>query len=384
MSGLNPYRSALLLRCFTFAFFMTGALVTAYFPLYFDARGYSKIQIGILYSVGPLIGIFSNILWGLLSDKFQTIKRLMHVLLAGQLIMVTIMLNLDLFAALFITITCFFFFQTPMSALGDSLALLAASQTGKSYASFRIWGSLGFAVAAVGFGMLLQRIGQDWTLYMALGTIFISLLLSFIVSDRPGGKGKVQFNGLLDILRSRRLLAFFLLVFIISVAHRINDSYLSLFLLKLGAPETIVGWTWTMSAISEIPMFFLLARYGHHFRELPLLVIASLMYFIRFVLMAITTDPLLIVAIQGMHSLSFGIYFVTALRFLQQLIPDEYRSSGQAMFTVVWSGCAGITAGTTGGWIFDSLGPEAVYWWAAILSFLASLGFLLFHFRNGH
>ncbi len=130
---------------------------------------------------------------------------------------------------------------------------------------------------------------------------------------------------------------------------------------EIGADDSVIGYASLASAVSEIPMFFLLAKFGHRFREYPLLAIASAFYVIRLSLLSLADQPWMMVALQMMHAITFAIFYITALRGLQSLIPDEYRSSGQAVFAVVWSGLAGVIAGTLGGWLYDSFGLSRVF-----------------------
>lgn len=67
-------------------------------------------------------------------------------------------------------------------------------------------------------------------------------------------------------------------------------------------------------------------------------------------------NPAWIIGVQLLHSLTFGVFLITANRYLSQIIPDEYRSSGQAIFAVAWSSIAGLISGTIGGWIYDAAG----------------------------
>lgn len=90
----------------------------------------------------------------------------------------------------------------------------------------------------------------------------------------------------------------------------------------------------------------------------------------------------MMVALQMMHSITFAIFYITALRGLQSLIPDEYRSSGQAVFAVVWSGLAGVIAGTLGGWLYDSFGLSRVFQTAAVFALIGTIGFLVAHLRR--
>ncbi|MCY9662543.1 MFS transporter [Paenibacillus chondroitinus] len=372
-----------LLRLFTFSFFMTMGIVVTFFPLYFDYKGYSKLQIGLLYAIGPLIGIATNLLWGFLSDRFQTVKKIMIILIIGQLITAILVFTAGWFSLLYICLAMFFFFQQPVNSLNDSQLMLSIRASGKSYASFRVWGSIGFAVSAGGFGLLLRHYGTGLTPILCLFTITCTLILVFFLKDaRQSGK-KMALGGMLSILRSKKFVWFLTLIIILSVSHRFNDGFLALYMRQLGAPDSVIGYAWMASALSEIPMFFFLSKHGHRFKELPLLAFAGIIYALRFFIMGSIHNPVWIIGVQLLHSLTFGVFLITANRYLSQIIPDEYRSSGQAIFAVAWSSIAGLISGMLGGWIYDALGGSTVYLIAGCLSIVAAIGFLATHlFQN--
>ncbi|MCD1259048.1 MFS transporter [Paenibacillus athensensis] len=368
-----------LLKPFTFSFFMTMGIVVSFFPLYFDYKGYTKLQIGMLYAIGPLIGIATNLLWGILSDKFQTVKRIMLVLLVGQAAAALLVFSSQRFVVLYLCLAVFFFFQQPVNSLNDSQLMLHVGKTRASYASFRIWGSSGFAFAAGAFGLLLKTFGYGLTPWLCLTTIGLSLLLAVVLKDAPRQPGRIAFGGMLAIVRQKRFLWFLLLICMLATAHRMNDGFLAVHMRQLGAPATLVGYAWMASSLSEIPIFFLLSRFGHRYKELPLLAFAGLAYTLRFTLVALTHDPVWIIFIQMLHSLTFGIFLFTAVRYLQSIVPDQYRASGQAIFTVAWSSVAGLISGTLGGYLFDEWGGTTLYYAGAGLSLLAALGFAATH-----
>lgn len=375
--------NALLLRSFTFSFYTTVAVITSYFPLYFLSKGYSTIQIGLLYSVGPMLGIVSNLFWGVMSDRWQTVKKIFIAVLIGQWITAALIFRTDAFGLLMVLMGIFFFFQSPMSSLNDSQILLTVKNSGKSYASFRVWGSIGFAVAALIFGMLLKEFGIELTAVLMMTTLNCSLLLSLMLKDaRQANYKKPDFSGLVPIITSRSFLAFLFTVLVLSIAHRMNDGFLALYLQRLGADQTIVGWAWMASAVSEIPIFFWLSKHGHKYRELPLLVICCLVYVARFLLMSVVDNPLWVIAIQFMHSISFGVFLFTVIRYIQSVVPDQFRASGQALFAMTWAGLAGLIGGALGGYTFNSWGPHAMYALASALAFVAMLGFLALHLRT--
>lgn len=366
------------IKSFSFSYFITTALVISFFPLYYDSLGFSKLQIGSLYSIGPAVGIFSNLFWGLVSDRFETLKKTLIAVLFGQLVMVTLLFHTDAYSVMLIIVTGFYFFQTPINALNDSQILLHVSESNKTYASFRVWGSMGFACAALLCGFALTSSGISLLGILASASIVVSLVFAFMLKDRKTSVKKMELAGVWKIVFNRRFLWFLLLVLVMSVSHRTNDGFLSTYLKDLGG-SNLVGAAWMTSALSEIPVLYYLSKYGHKFKELPLLAVACAMYAVRFGLMSIVPGPGWVIVIQLLHSLSFGIFLVTAFRYLQQLVPDEYRATGQAVFNMTWSGFAGLVSGFAGGRIYDAWGGELLYRTAAITAVLALIGFVGTH-----
>lgn len=375
-------QETLALRAFNFSTFATQALVVSFIPLYFMTRGFTESQIGVLYSSGLFVSIFANIITGLASDKYRTIRKILIALLLGQLAMLSLLFPLENFAMVCAVMTAFYFFQTPIIPLSDSLILLSSQYTGRPYALIRIFGSLGFALSAYGLGLLLKGIGSEWTIFVALCTVGISLVLTIVIKDYQGASRKIEFAGFFKLLKQRHVLLFFLLILMVSISHRMYEGFLAVTMRQLGASDSLVGLSLLVSASSEIPILFLLGKYGHKFKELPLLVIASLMYGLRLWLMGEIEDPRWFIATQAMHSVSFGIYFSTALRYISHLIPDEYRSSGQAVYTVIWTGLAGLISGVFGGLVYEQLGRVMFYHAATGIAVAAAAGFLLYFFSR--
>jgi len=370
------------LRSLHFMNYSTMAIVVAFFPLYFDDLGFTKLQIGTIYSIGPMLSIFSNLLAGFAADKSKAIGRVLNLIFLGQLIALALLLPQKPFAIVAVLMGLFYLFQTPVNSLMDSVTLLAAERMKRSFPSIRAFGSLGYAVSALAFGFILKATGSAWTMRFALATVVGSLILSLLLGNFQANLNKFRFGGLWAILKRKETLVFFGLVVLVSVAHRMNEGFLAVAMREHGASSTLVGLASLASSVSEIPVFFLLAKFGHRFRELPLLAIASLMYTVRLFLLSVAHEPIAFVLLQAMHSVTFGIYYITALRYLQGIVPDEYRSSGQALFGMVWTGLAGIVAGTAGGALYDAFGLGVVYRLGAAFALAATAGFLAVHFRR--
>ncbi|MFC5405671.1 MFS transporter [Cohnella soli] len=370
------------LRTMQFANYAMMVLLVTYFPLYFASLGFSKLQIGAIYSVGPFLSIVSNIAVGLLSDRTKSLRRILTILYLMQILALSLLLPQKEFGIMAGIMAMFYLFQTPINSMLDGVSLLAADRMNRSFPSIRMFGSLGYALCAILFGYVLKAYGSDLTIWLTLGTLAVSFVFSLLIADFQGSLRKFEFSGLWQLLRKRETVVFFVLIMLVSIPHRMNEGFLSLAMREIGADDSVIGYASLASAASEIPMFFLLSKFGHRFRELPLLAVASFFYVIRLSLLSTVNDPWMVVALQLMHSVTFGIFYITALRSLQALIPDEYRSSGQAVFAVVWSGLAGLIAGTLGGWLSDAFGLSYVFRIGAVVALVGAIGFLFVHIRR--
>lgn len=375
-------RQLVVMRSLNFSSYAGLVFVSTYLPLYFYSLGFSKLQIGAVYSIGPVLSIVSNLLVGLLSDKTKSLRRVITLLYLGQILALALLLPQREFAMIGVVMALFYMFQTPVNPMLDSLSLLAAGQMKRSFPAIRMFGSLGYACCAVVFGLLLKTYGSDLTIYLGLATVTASLFLSLRVADFQASVSKFEFSGLWSVIRRRETIGFFAVVMVVAISHRIYESFVSIAMRDLGAPDSVIGLAQLVSSVSEIPVFFLLAKYGHRFREFSLMTIASFMFMIRLLLLSSVTGPWAVVGIQAMHSVTFGIFYITALRCMQGLIPDEYRSSGQAMFAMVYTGAAGVIAGLLGGWLYDAYGLTVLFRTGAGFALAGCAGFLMFHLRR--
>ncbi|WMT42130.1 MFS transporter [Paenibacillus sp. D2_2] len=52
------------------------AVLAPFLPLYFANLGYSSSQIGFLMMIGPFVASMIQPFWGYLSDRLQTVKKI--------------------------------------------------------------------------------------------------------------------------------------------------------------------------------------------------------------------------------------------------------------------------------------------------------------------
>lgn len=379
---MNPNtgtRSLGIIKAYTFFTYGSLAILSVYFPLYFSELGLSKLEIGMIMAGGPIISIFANPLWGYVSDRRQNIRITLIVLFIGSLALIQGAFLVRSFWPLFGVMLLFFFFQSPTNSQGTSLILNSIEGTPRKFGSFRLYGSLGYAVIALGAGPLFARTGSGMLIASYSALLLVAL---FFTAFMPRGRETASANaftarGYRQIFRNRAFFAFVLLGVFISIPNSVNSTFVSIYIRELGGSDVMVGWGSFLSSFFEIPVFLLLDRLVKKNSRFLLagLGVVSVLFSLRWLLMSLAAAPIHILFTQLLHSVSFGIYSYLGTTLTSLWVPSEYRASGQAIFTLTWGGLSGIVAGFAGGWLYDAAGAELLYRSSAAMALIGAMGF---------
>ncbi|MFD0677581.1 MULTISPECIES: MFS transporter [unclassified Paenibacillus] len=380
LASRTKARSFTVIKGFNFFIYGAIAIYTSFFPLYLKSIGISSLQIGLLLAGGPFISILANPFWGYWSDRWNNIKRVLILLLIGNAV---VMLSVFLSAShtvLFALMLAYFFFQSPLFSQSNSLILDVIEHTGHRFGSFRLWGSLGWALMAIATGPVLSLlgIGRFWVVYSVMMLVAIGVAFALPRGNaRP--KEAVFRGGYGRIFTNKRFLAFLLIGVLISIPNGMNTTFVSIYISDLGGQEGLIGLSAFLTSIFEIPVFLLFDRLlPKNGRTMILcLGVVSLLYAVRWLLMSLATSPYEVVGIQILNSITFGGYYYIGTQLTSTLIPREYRASGQALYALSWGGVSGIVAGIAGGWVFHYMGAVAMYRLGAVLALLGVAGFLI-------
>jgi len=364
------------IKALSFFYLASIGIILPFLPLLFQSRGLTYGQIGILMAIGPLVSMLVQSPWGYLSDRLRTVRKVIMFQISMAFLMSFLLFNLESFYLLLPASFIFFAFAWPPLPLIDCLTLAIVREQGGSFGSYRLWGSLGFAVTALVAGSILAVVGIDNINYIYQGVLLIALLFAALTQDAPQAAQPVGFEQLKKLITRKEVLLFLLLIALINTTNKVNDAFLSIFIRGIGGSEADVGLAWTIGPLCEVPVlafsFLLLVR----FSELTLLALAAAIYSVRWFLFSITTDPALVSLIQVMHGLSFGLFYVSAVSYISKIVPQHLRASGQGLFSTFSGGVAGIAGSLLGGYIMDGFGVRFLYTTCSILA-LASVGAFL-------
>ncbi|KQX48285.1 MFS transporter [Paenibacillus sp. Root444D2] len=365
--------SSNLLRSFNFLYFALLAMFVSFLPVYLDAQGLPATKIGLIIGTGGFIAIFSQPLWGMISDRTKTIKKVMLLLLGCSTIVGYFLYASSSFIVLLLFTMLMYFFLMPLDPLTESLNFQTAEANGVSYGSIRTFGAVGYAVMSLAVGYTTQFFGINSLAFLFAGIGIISILICLPLPDAPVTGKPISLKSLRKFLGNKETIWFMLLIFIVAVPQRINDTFLGVYIRKLGGTPDMVGLAWFLAAGSEILVFALSFWWLRKGKELAIISFAAVFYFIRFFLSAWVTDPHILVYLQLLQTFTFPIFYSAAIQYLYRIVPEEWRATGQTVLAILFFGVSGIVASYLGGWFYESFGGKQLYLWISGMSFAGLL-----------
>ena len=363
----------------SFAYFAYAGLFGTYAPLWFQSLGFSTLAIGVLASVQSATRLFSPYAWGWLADHTGQRTLLLRVAVALGL---TIALGLFVSPAYgwIMGVTAALFVCTagvvPISeaALSHLVSRGPTLDAGR-YGRVRVWGSIGFILAAVGSGVLLQALGVGRFPVLVIALLLLLLVAALrlpVVVEAAHASGPAP--NALAVLREPVVAWFFAGVFFTVLAHTSLYAFLSLYLVAIGYTKSAVGLVWAVGVLAEVAWFWFqgawLARLSPH----AWLMVAAGVSVLRFAVIAVFgASPVLLVLAQCLHAVTFAAQHSSCIAVINLHFPGRLRGRGQALYTVLGYGASGVVGGVAGGALSQAQGFAAVFWAASGAALAATL-----------
>jgi PPP family 3-phenylpropionic acid transporter len=366
-------KATVLLKSYNFMFFGLLALFIPFLPVYLSKQGLSTSEIGLIIGTGGFVTLVAQPLWGLISDKKKTVRKVMLLLVVFTTIFGYFLFSTSSFLLLGLFALLVYFFLMPLDPLTESLNFTVSEKEGVSYGSIRTYGALGYAVLSLITGFAMDYFGVS-----SLAILFVLLgLLSFgivwFMPDVQASSKPVSIEGLKRVFSNNEMILFLALVFISAVPARMNDTFLGIHIQSLGGDATLVGIAFFLAAISEIVIFALSFWWLRKGKELEIITIATFFYFLRFFASGFVTSPVVLTLLQVLQMLTFPIFYTAAIQYLYQIMPKEWRATGQTVLALLFFGLSSIIASYVGGFLYNEFGGHSFYFIISAMSFIGVL-----------
>ena len=346
-----------------FLYYGAGASWNPFFNLYLRQIGLSGIDIGTLASVRPAVTLIGQPIAGLIADSWGRRRSLIVVMVLSAALLPVFASNTTLlFLAIWVGV--YAFLTAPAGTLIDSLVLDHIDrQPGRSFAQFRLWGAIGWGIMAYIVGRLMNGRDLRWTFVIASIILGIGVIIALRL-PRYDGAGAVTtrtLRGAGTLLRNKQLLLFLVLVALLQSGAAAVFSFVPVYLDEIGASRGMVGLAIGLQGLGELPLYLLAATIIRRIGPHRTIVLAITVFGVRSLAYSIITVPALAAAVELLHGLSFSLFLVSSVQYVDQLVPSEWRATGQSLLSTAYFGLGGIIGNLWSGFLLDRIGVQPMF-----------------------
>jgi PPP family 3-phenylpropionic acid transporter len=338
-----------------------------FLPAYLRGLGLSGREISTVFTVTPLLALGVPLAWAYLADRTHRHDRVLRVVIGGAWLGFVPMLFVRHFSGVFASWTLYAVFSVAVGGLADAFAV-ARVRAGAVYGRLRLWGSIGFVVAAVAVGALLSAAGGTpnrivpAAMWLALGGAFVAATRLHGAGEPAARPRAADVRALLRDPRLRLLLAIAALHWICLAPYNV---YFGVFLSDLGLQPLSWALAYSTGVVTEV---FVLMTFHHvqaRYRLSTLLAVAFGASAARWLAIGVVRAPWALITLQALHGLTFGMFWSAAIALVGSTVPPSLRATGQALL-IMSINLGGAIGNTITGRIYDAYGSRLMFVLAAI------------------
>ncbi|MBT3351972.1 MAG: MFS transporter [Nitrospinaceae bacterium] len=362
---------------FYFLHFFGVGVTLPFLNVYYYSVGITAVQLGYLNAAARFSTSLAPPLVGVLADRLGRGREIMLFCVAlGSFLALGLWWSQGFWALLFL-VTLYSASRGAVGPIAENTSLRQVEKSGGQYGRLRWWGSLGFIVAAMGVGRIIEAYSIGWMFPVLFGSGMILLLVVRTFPQKLESGTSHFRRDLKGLLKSKPLLHFFGSAILAAISAGPFGLYFSIYLRELGMSAMLIGLAWTIGVVSEI--FFL--WYAHDIQKrigLKAMIAAGIFALaLRWEFTTWTTNIVALLAIQMLHGVTFGIYHVGAVQFVDKMSGDAIKNTGQALYTAATFGVGSTFGALLAGWLLPQFGFVTLMHWGAALATISGVWFVL-------
>jgi len=357
------------LASYYFFYFVAVGVLEPYLTPLWREFGLSSVEIGALNSVMPGVATVAPFLWTAYADATRRSDRIFLWTTWLSALTALMLPNAQRFVPAALGIFCLAIVRTPLIPFANSMTFRALRDRPHGYAAVRLWGTVGYIVAAVGAGAAMDRLG------LRAGMYGVALAMLACGAVAWGGRSRerlrlapVGVREILESLRDRRLLILVTATGLAWVSYGPYGTFYTIHLERLGFSRAFAGAAWALAAGSELVVMLLWPRMCGWAEPRTWLIVGLIANPVRWLLSSVAYDPVFLLVIQLAHAFSFGVFYLAAVQIVERLAPDGLRTTAQGVFASVTFGVGGLVGNGVGGLLYEAVGMTALYIAAAVVS----------------
>lgn len=365
-----------------FVHFVAFSGVVVFRNVYLEEMGMSGSAMGQIGFLMTATGVAAQPLWGLVTDYLRAERP---VLVAGAVVSAAGLLAYPLadglaepFLIVAVGTAVFSVFHAPIVPIANGLVL----SRGYDYGNIRAFGSIAFGIGSLGFGFLVAALGIASIVYVyVLGMVVLTGVVWTLSESSNGtdedGDEPPMLRALQTLVTNVDFLLVLLVAFVLGMSIRGGSAFFSVFMRAIDARAALGPWTlsadaltglsWTVKTAMETVAFLYAVRFFESNKAF--LVVGAAAVTVPLVVYGITVDPWLIVGVQAVGGLGYGLYNLAVVNIVYDVASDRVTSTAQTVLTGAGLGFGGAVGQVVAGDLVDRIGIQEMYLYVAAIGF---------------
>ena len=335
---------------------------------YFNQLHFSDFQNGLLGSSSAVILLLSNPFWMNIADKRIKNRVLTFLSFTSAALLWGIFAFKTFWPVLFMVFIVGFLW-TSIVPIAESISSMYSKKFNFSFGKARMMGSIGFSIVM----MMIGYVKNDFYFFTigSLSFVLIGITSLFIPTTKGyniGKKPHFSFRGFPSAFYRMLILDILVLS-----SNMFGLYFLPILMKSRGYPASFAAVAIAIQALVEIPFLFFADRILKSWGIKRVLVTASFLFGIRWILTWAFKNPLLVITIQTLEFFNWIAIYYVILHYVNFKIIPSRRSDAHAIFWMTTSGFSVIFGSILGGWLANTFGVANAYLFFGVLSLSVSV-----------
>lgn len=392
-------------------FFIWGSWLISIGRFWFDFKGWSSSEFGIIFSTMGIASLFMPAIAGIIADRWVNAEKLYGLFHLCGAVVLFILPNITDPVTFFWIMLLNMVFYMPTLALGITVCYSSMKKSGldivKDYPPIRVFGTIGFIVALWTINILHWGATPN-QFYLASASALVLGIYAFTMpSCPPLGKGHqktfVSALGLnaFKLFKSYKMAMFFIFSMLLGAALQLTNAYGDTFISDFSKnPLYQDAWAvkyseiiMSISQISETLFILAIPFFLRRFGIKKVMLMSMVAWVLRFGLFGLgnPTDGLWMIILSCIiYGMAFDFFNISGSIYVETQSEPKIRASAQGLFMMMTNGVGAVAGSLISGYIIqkyfmengDKNWPEIWFTFAAYALVVAVLFAVLFKHKH--
>lgn len=342
---------------FLMTYYSANGIYQGYISKYYKQAGVSGIEFIVLMASMPVVALVIQPLWGRIGDRMHSRNTALRIMVTASTVLAASYTVSGNFSVLLLLGCLFAAFYTAIEPMADSIILETLYRERQPFGPIRISGCISYALVNLAAGRLLEG---RLSIVPYVTAIFLLILFAstYTLPATPGHQHGKKKMPLRSILKLPRMVPLMILLMMQQLAMGYLYSFFSVYFTDTipGGSSTLLGLCYFLSALSELPFLLFSDKLFDRLGTGRLMLVSALILTLRFSILAMTQSLPLVIASQLLHGGGFIVMMVTMSKYINAVVPNELKTGGQMLLSVVGFGIARVFGIVFGGMVSEITG----------------------------